>query len=165
MLPAMDASPAPLFRFASAAAEEPAPRPAAWKAPLAACGAGLAGTAALIWAVTPAAEAPARVAPAPSGVAAAFAPAAAGAGDDEPVMPALHVWDGRPVRATPQDTLPEDAPAAAALWTGAVAAATAGPGTPPAATGSPVRTASAGDIPAAGSRVAPAVWLTGEIRP
>ena len=159
MVPAMDAPPAPLFRFDSPAGDDEAPsrRPAAWKAPVAMCAAALGGTAVLIAAVVPAdAEAPAA---GPT----TFAPVAAEAGDGEPVVTALHVWDGRPVRATPQDTLPEDAAPAAAVWADAVAAA--GSPVSPAVIPAPVRTASAAGVPAAGSRVAPAVWLTGEIRP
>lgn len=156
MVPAMDATPAPLFRFDAAPAEEASGRPAAWKAPVAMCAAALGGTAVLIAAVLPADDA-APIAPPTT-----FAPASAGDGDAEPVVTALHVWDGRPVRATPLDTLPEDAAPASAVWDGAVASAgLARPAAPPA----PVRTASADDASPVGSRVAPAVWLTGEIRP
>ena len=157
MVPAMDAPPAPLFRFDSPAGDDEAPsrRPAAWTAPVAMCAAALGGTAVLIAAVVPA------DADAPAAGPTTFAPVAAEAGDGEPVVTALHVWDGRPVRATPQDTLPEDAAPAAAVWADALA----GSRVTPAARPAPVRTASAADVPPTGSRVAPAVWLTGEIRP
>ena len=161
MAPAMDAPPAPLFRFerdpADAGDADVAPRrrPAAWKAPVAMCVAALGGTAVLIAAVMPGdGDGPAS---GPAG----FAPVAAEAGEDVPVVTALHVWDGRPVRATPQDTLPEDAAPAAAVWADAVAGSRVTPAVRPA----PVRTASAAGVPPAGARVAPAVWLTGEIRP
>ena len=161
MAPAMNAPPAPLFRFAgppedAAAAAPPAARPAAWRTPVAACGAALAGTAALIVCVLP------SDAPAPRPAAAGVRTAAADGRDAEPVVPALHVSDGRPVRATPQDTLPEDAAPAAVVRADAVFAGVLPPAPVPAAR--PVRTAAAVGVPG-GARVAPAVWLTGEIRP
>ena len=164
-----DAPAPPLFRFADPAAVEPdaaAPRrPAAWRAPVVTCAAAAAVTAGLIASLLPAGDPPDEGGPA------GVTPVAASGGDDaEAVVSALHLSDGRPVRAAPVDTLPDEP---AAVWATAEAAplfpGAAAP--PPVPTTAPivrapaVRTATADAPAAARPRVAPAVWLTGEIGP
>ena len=151
-----------LFRFAEPEAAA-RPRPAAWKAPVAMCAAAVLGTAGLIAAVLPAGD---RTEP---DTAAAVPAAGGGDGGAVPVVSALHLSDGRPVRAVPVDTLPEET---GDLWTaGSAPPSFDGLFVPPArpaapsAGPAPVRTAAADRSAAAPRRVAPAVWLTGEIRP
>ena len=156
------AAPPSLFRFAAppaapAVSAEPEEdraavdrTTAAWRGPVLICGATVAATAGLAFAVlVPEGDAPRPAAAVTAPPDAAVLPAAAEE-TQEPagaVVPALHVWDGRPIRAVPTDTVPDPlrdfgvTPARLVV----PAAATA---------------------PAAGrGRVAPAVWLTGEIAP
>ncbi|MFH5804002.1 hypothetical protein [Alienimonas sp. DA493] len=162
------ASPAAEERCAAPAAE-PALRPnakavSAWRGPVLACGVTIAATAGLAYAVLSPEDARrhrAAVPPTGDGVillsaeraaakSAGVRPAAAPEEPAEaPVVPALHVWDGRPIRAVPTDTLPE--------------AFDAGGGLIPADGVVPTAGAAGVALPARADAVAPAVWLTGEI--
>ena len=123
---------------------------AAWRGPVLICGATVAATAGLAFAVlAPEGNAPRPAAAVTAVPDAAVLPAAAEE-TEEPagaVVPALHVWDGRPVRAVPTDSVPDPLRDF---------------GVTPARRIVPAAAAA----PAAGRRrVAPAVWLTGEIAP
>ena len=153
-----------LFRFAAppaapavaATGEPPEDRAtvdratAVWRGPVLICGGTVAATAGLAFAVlAPEGNAPRPAAAVTAVPDAAVLPAAAeDAGEPAgAVVSALHVWDGRPVRAVPTDTVPDPlrdfGVTPARLVVPAAAAA-----------------------PATGrGRVAPAVWLTGEIAP
>ena len=130
---------------------------AAWRGPVLACGVTVAATAGLVCAALCPEDASRRSAaarPRPGAVilsASAEEPVETDGSAAAPVVSALHVWDGRPVRATPTDTLPEDAGGADGL-TLANDVAPAGP------TGPRSRAADRNR-----DRIAPAVWLTGEI--
>ena len=162
------AAPSSLFRFAAppaapavpaapaAPAEPGEDRPtvdrttAAWRGPVLICGATVAATAGLAFAVLVLEGYAPRPAAAVTAVPdAAVLPAAAEEteGPAEAVVPALHVWDGRPVRAVPTDTVPD--PLRDFGVTPARLVVPAAATTPTAGRG----------------RVAPAVWLTGEIVP
>ena len=159
------ARPAPataLFRFAppapgdAEAGEErrPTDDAAAWRGPVLACGATVAATAGLAFAVlTPGEDARRPAAPVPAAgtviLSAASEPAAEpGERPAREVVSALHVWDGRPVRAVPTDTLPDPLSEPGGL--------TLADGVAP-AVGFTVRDT----VPA--GRAVPAIWLTGEI--
>ncbi|QDT17917.1 hypothetical protein [Alienimonas californiensis] len=165
-------------RLASPAAEElraappagPAlrrnPRAAsAWRGPVLACGVTIAATAGLAYAVLAPedgrrhkAAVPARTDAGVILISAEDAAAELSAAPDEsasadvaapPVVTALHLWDGRPIRAVPTDTLPEafDAAGGRIPPDGVIRAGGAG-----------------GEAPSShAGAVAPAVWLTGEI--
>ena len=168
--PAPPAAAAPVEPAATAP-----PRPideravAAWRGPVLACGVAVVATAGLAFsALAPeagrrrakppapptaggvilasAAEETAEAIP-PVEEVPATAPVTIDAVPAPPVVPALHVWDGRPIRAVPTDTLPNEFGA---------------PGGPVRADGVTTAGGEFAEAPRAGV-VSPAVWLTGEI--
>ncbi|NNJ25591.1 hypothetical protein [Alienimonas chondri] len=148
----------------------------AWRGPMLACGVTIAATAGLAYAVLapeagqsakPTARPPADVGgvilasaaePADETTDAApcaKAPAKATGSPASPVVSALHVSDGRPVRAVPTDVIPDPIDAGGRLIPGSGVIRGDGvvPAGGPAAQGSALQTGG----------VTPAVWLTGEI--
>ena len=145
---------------------------AAWRGPVLACGVTIAATAGLAFTVLSPATGSGRrgsLADRPPAGSVILASAASleeadaatedkasgaeqAADETAPVVTALHIWDGRPIRAVPTDTLPE----AAATPEGWIRA----DGFTPTAGVSPSSTP---DVVPDGGAVAPAVWLTGEI--
>ena len=138
-------------------ADRDADRPvAAWRGPVLACGVTVAATAGLVFAALCPEDASRRGAaarPRPGAVilsASAEEPVEADGSAAAPVVSALHVWDGRPVRATPTDTLPDAHGADGLTLANDVSVAEPHEPRPDAAQRNR-------------DRIAPAVWLTGEI--
>ena len=129
---------------------------AAWRGPVLACGVTVAATAGLVCAALCPEDASRRGAaarPRPGAVilsASAEEPVEADESAAAPVVSALHVWDGRPVRATPTDTLPDAHGADGLTLANDVSVAEPHEPRPDAAQRNR-------------DRIAPAVWLTGEI--